>query len=137
MKKESIYKLLIALLLIVNLVQLGGHLFAPKPPHKAGEKFREQAVQLLALDNAQKQQFFELAESHKNAMSALHKQQQQLTERYFQQPTSELLTQITRIDKEKITLTEAHFQDVKKLLTSDQQPQFEAFKQAALRIIIH
>lgn len=157
MKKESIYKSLIVLLLVINLVQISGHFFSPKPPHHSqaksppmppphamqsspthikGALFLKQAMQLLQLDGEQKQQFLKLAKAHESHMSKLQKQQSELTLNYFQQPAAELLENIANLDKQKVTLTEAHFGDVYQLLTPEQQPNFSAFKQAALQVII-
>lgn len=167
MKKETLYRTLIILLLVLNVVQLGGYFFAPKPtlptamaefppPHQGidGElppppsdnlpslgksqrlSFAQKAPRLLQLDDEQSQAFSRLAKQHASNIAKLKKQQNQLTERYFMQPSADLLDEIAEIDKQKVSLTESHFNDVYQLLTPEQQPNFSAFKQAALQVII-
>lgn len=166
MKKETLYRTLIVLLLVLNVVQLGGHFFVPKPtlpvdtmglPPQQGIdgtlppppsdnpssrdkpqrlSFAQKVPGLLQLDDEQSQAFSRLAKQHASHIAKLTKQQNQLTERYFTQPSAELLDEIAEIDKQKVTLTESHFNKVFQLLTPEQQPNFTAFKQAALQIVI-
>lgn len=166
MKKETLYRTLIILLLVLNVVQLGGHFFVPKPtspvatvgfPAQQGIdgalppppsdnlpsrgksqrlSFAQKAPRLLQLNDKQSQAFSRLAEQHASHIAKLKKQQNQLTERYFDQPSAELLDEIAEIDKQKVTLTESHFNDVYQLLTPEQQLNFSAFKEAALQVII-
>lgn len=168
MKKETLYRTLIILLLALNVVQLGGYFFAPKPtlpsdmagfpppppqgidgevlpppsdnlPSRGKSQrlsFAQKAPRLLQLDDEQSQAFSRLAKQHASNIAKLKKQQNQLTERYFMQPSADLLDEIAEIDKQKVSLTESHFNDVYQLLTPEQQPNFSAFKQAALQVII-
>lgn len=167
MKKETLYRALIVLLLALNAVQLSGYFFAPKPTLPTDMKgfpppppqgvdatlpppsdnvasrgqsqrlsFAEKVPRLLQLDDKQSEAFSQLAKQHASNIAKLKKRQNQLTERYFAQPSANLLDEIADIDKQKVALTEHHFNDVYKLLTPEQQPNFSAFKQAALQVII-
>lgn len=164
MKRENVYKILIALLLIVNLAQLGGNVLATEPPRTAidgamppppppsgdgfqsvpkgkladtkGRTFQREAILLLELSDTQKQQFDALAKAHNTEIARLQKQQGELTLRYFQQPSEALLDKIADMDKQKVQSTESHFEAVYQLLNHEQQANFKAFKQAALRVII-
>lgn len=155
MKKETLYRTLIILLLALNIVQLGGHFVTSKSRLSAnttalpkqsehssprdkpqGASFLKEALALLQLNEEQSKVFTQLAQQHASHIAQLTKQQNQLTERYFTQSSATLLSEIADIDKQKVTLTERHFNEVYQLLLPEQQPSFAAFKQAALQIII-
>jgi len=135
MKKESLYTLIIAILLILNLFQLGAFLFAPKPPHHNGG-FRDRAVEILNLNENQKQAFFISAQKHKEAIDDLVNEQKKLTISYFNNPSDALLNSIKEIEIEKIEVTQTNFNEIESLLTQEQKPKFEEFKKQALLLII-
>lgn len=163
MQKETFYQITIAILLIFNLTHLGLQLYAPPsqssghpstkpsvsgPPHPpphlssqrpayaSGKNFQYVAVRQLQLNETQTQQFLALAKAHQERMQGIHEQQKQLITRYFEQPSESRLKRITDLDRQKITVTEAHFQDVFALLQGEQKKHFETFRQNALHKIL-
>lgn len=131
MKKETIYKIAIGILLAVNLLQLYKFL----PPIKQ-DVFRDKAIQMMNLNEKQKELFKNFAEEHRSKMDALYNKQTQLTSQYFDKPSDSLLHLIAKIETEKITVTEQHFSKIKSILKKEQIPQFEKFKKKALNLIL-
>lgn len=138
MKKETVYKITIGVLLALNLLQLIGFLFAPKPQRMRVQKghFENEAVQILNLNNEQQKKFINFAEGHRDKMKILYDQQTELASEYFHQPNDSLLDLITKIETEKISTTQQHFSDVKSILNQNQISDFEKFKKKALQSIL-
>lgn len=136
MKKNHVYITLIILLIILNIAQLGTQFVFPKPPpHVAAQNLKLEIPKMLDLDENQKQVFFELATNHREQIILLQKQQRELTTSYINNPSDSLLNQITDFHKQKIILTENHFNDVYNLLNEAQKVNFLKFKQAAFQVI--
>lgn len=133
MKKETIYKIVIAVLIVLNLLQVVGRYLAHRP---TGEPIK-MAAQRLGLDKKQEVKFRELANAHRNTMIDLQKKQEGLTETYFNKPSDFILNEVTLVEKKKIQATEEHFSDIKTLLNKDQHDEFLKFKKNALNKIMH
>lgn len=135
MKKENIYKLTIAILLVLNLLQLGSFLLAPSPSHR-GDKFAKEAVKIMQLNASQQRTFLHFVEQHRQAMRQVLRLQTQVAEAYFEQPSDSLLKLIADAEIQKVSITQRHFSDIKSLLTPEQLPFFEMFKKKALQAIL-
>ncbi len=139
MKKETIYKWIIGILLVINGIQLAGFLFAPKPPgppmHEGGD-FRDRAIKTLNLDSEQKELFFKSAEKHRTTIDSLNKKQKEIIVSQFNNPSETKLTTIKEIESQKIKATHTNFNEIKKILKPEQMPNFEEFKKQALQVII-
>lgn len=137
MKKNTVYIVLISILLGLNLLQLGKGIFAPKHHFKHKPSFKEKAVQKLELNEKQRQTFNYLAKEHRHQIVKLHNEQTELTAKYFEQPTDSILQLIIDITTEKIKITSQHFEDIEKMLNENQMIGFKRFKKEALRHILH
>lgn len=137
MKKETLYKVLIVVLLLLNLLQLSLFALAPKPPHKHSKNFKEKTIQELKLNEKQRQTFNYLAKEHRNQIVKLHNEQIELTAKYFEQPTDSILQLIIDITTEKIKITNQHFEDIETMLNENQMIDFKQFKKEALRHILY
>lgn len=132
MKKETIYKIAIAVLIVLNLFQVVGRYLAHTP---LGEPIK-MATERLGLDEKQEVNFRELAQAHRNKMIDIQNKQEAWTETYFNNPSDSLLTEISLLQKSKIQLTEEHFRAIKALLNKDQYDEFVKFKKNALNKIM-
>ncbi len=136
MKKETFYKISIAILIVLNLLQLGAMLFRPKPHQDPKANLKNHAAELMQLNNEQKKGFFALVDKHKEQIKDLQQKQNNLTDDYFHQPKDSILTLVSTIESEKIKVTEQHFMDIERILNDNQKPYFEKFKNKALQQIL-
>ncbi len=140
MKRETLYVWIIALLVLVNAVQLGAFLFKPKPPkpprQEQHQDFRGRAVEILNLSETQREQFYKLADKHGAEMEALNRKEKSLTAAYFDNPTELGLDAILTIQSQKVTFTQEHFNEIESIITVKQKPDFEKFKKEAIQYII-
>jgi hypothetical protein len=136
MKKDTVYKLIIALLLALNLLQLATYLFAPQSQQPQKDKFQDVAIKILNLNEEQQQRFHHFAQEHGNKMMPLYKKQSLLTVQYFNQPSDSLLNLIAKLETKKIIATEQHFSEIKSILNQSQVANFEKFKKEALQNIL-
>jgi len=137
MRKETFYIIVIALLIALNLLQLGNHFFDNRPPEdKPPIHLRQRVVNQLNLNKEQEQQFFDLVKNHITEMRSLLKNQHKLSKAYFQQPTDTLLQRLSRFESKKIQITEQHFSDIKSILNEEQYADFEKFKTKALNNLL-
>ncbi len=135
MKREKVYIVIIILLLVLNIIQLVGSMMKPKHrPHR--DNFKANAVKILELNQEQIPQFEELVQSHRARMEDILKKQKGITQQYFDSPNEKSLEEISKIDSEKIKVTEKHFNDIESILNSDQIPAFEKFKKEAIKHIL-
>lgn len=118
----------------------------PRPPiNNVKANFMPKAVEILKLDASQQASFKELAEIHNKEMEMLNKKQLQLLQSKFENLLNSeqneslkdsLNTALVLIEKDKIETTYQHFNDVKNLLTAEQQDNFEPFMKQALEILL-
>lgn len=135
MKKETFYRILIGILLVLNLLQIGFFLFA-KPPHPPKHKFRGRAPEILHLSEEQKFQFHNIARAHHKNMELFNGEEKKLIELYFEEESEEHLHQIQYIQQQKLEFTKAHFEDIRAMLEENQLSYFNEFKQEALQRIM-
>ncbi len=134
MKKDTVFKIIIIVLLALNTLQLAGFLLKPKPLHKS--EFRDIAATILMLNETQKSKLYNFAETHNSKIQGLLKKQNQLLPQYFDTPNDSLLQLITKIETEKIKITKQHFSNIKSLLNKEQLLNFEKYKKEALLNIL-
>ncbi len=134
MKKNKIYVITIVILLVLNLVQLGMTFFMKGPPPPFSKGF--DPIEILHLNSEQKDKFKKYADTHHEKMDAIQQKQRVLTEKYFNNPTDSLKQEIKVLELEKISLTNAHFQDIKSILEPNQLSYFDDFKKKAVHLII-
>ena len=146
MKQLQFYKYATWGLLVLNLSMIAFFfLTRPEPPlpHSA-KSFLPQAIEMLHLDEQQRAAFEQSARAHNQEMNSINEQQQELLLPYFQSladssksiDTEKLVSQIQRLEGDKVESTYRHFQSVKSILRPEQQAFFEAFMNHALRIIL-
>ncbi|MBU2997090.1 hypothetical protein KO500_11635 [Cellulophaga baltica] len=136
MKKENVYKLIIAILLFINLLQLASFLLAPKPQQHPNDRFQDRIIQTLNLNDEQQKTFHSYAKEHAEHITTLLEQQTQIINQYFKNPSDDLLHEISAIESKKITATAQHFFNIKSILKPNQLQNFEAFKKLALQHIL-
>lgn len=132
MQKETFYKVTIAVLIVLNLLQVGARFMAHRLP---GDPIK-MPVRHLGLDDLQEKQFRDLAKAHRQKMTDFRTQQSFLTEAYFDHPSDTLLTQVTSIEGKKIEETGQHFIAIKNLLQESQYDEFEDFKKRSIKRIL-
>lgn len=135
MKKETLYKIVIGVLLLLNLLQIGFFLVGRRPPPDRNRNF--DPVKILHLDKKQADQFLEISISHHEKMVKLQDLQKLATENYFKNSTTEELEELKKLHTEKLKITNDHFNEVKSILKPEQLPYFQRFKDKALHIIIN
>jgi len=136
MKKETVYKIIILILVGLNVLQLAPILLMHKPHQPQNERFEQLAVQKMKLTKEQQDKFLEFAHAHRERMMQLFDRQSDIVVAYFTQPADSLLEQLTQIEREKVEATQQHFNQIKNILNENQLPLFYEFKQQALRSIL-
>lgn len=138
MKRNTIYRIIIGFLLVLNLLQLFGFLFKPKPqrPQLQKDMLEKRAKKMMQLNNEQQHYFLRLVEEHRKRIIKLHDTQIELSKQYFNRPSDSLLKLIANTEIEKISTTEQHFAAIKNILHKKQIPLFERFKKDALKGIL-
>lgn len=100
-------------------------------------------MEILHLNEPQRERFKKTAQAHNQEMAAINQQQGEVLAAFFQQllpstslPDSTALLAVQALEKQKITRTYQHFAEVKALLQEDQIQYFEKFMEKALQIIL-
>lgn len=138
MKRETLYKIAVIVLLAVNVVQISALFLTKRPPDREQRPRdgKPDAVSILQLDTIQNKKFKEFSEQHHRAMSRLQQEQKRYVEDYFIQPSDSLLNSIKEIEVKKIETLEKHFEDMKSVLEDDQLPYYGEFKDKAVKYIL-
>ena len=133
-------------LLVLNLSMVAFFfLTKPAPPDRAeGQQFRNEAMNILQLDEQQRTTFSELAATHNKEMNKLKKAQQDLLKPYFDHLLSEaggvspdsILLQYQQLEREKLVVTYQHFEDIKGILKEGQKDNFPKFMEEAIRALL-
>ena len=151
MKEIKFYKYAVLLLVLINLSIVGFLFFTrpefhqrpPKHEHKA--RFKNVAMDMLALDQQQRMQFELSAKTHHHKMDSLSNLQRKLLKPYFQSLANvpvkssnkkSALNEIQRLEGEKIDVTYAHFQEVKSFLKDGQEEGYNRFVDEAVKILL-
>lgn len=151
MKALQYYKYATWLLLALNLAMVAFFLLT-RPPHnherRGGEQekhdFRNQAIDILALDEVQKEAFLKSVKIHSETMVAIDEQERPLLKKYFQPLLDttltidqvEVMNSILVLEKKKIAHTYQHFSEINTLMRADQEANFADFLQNALEILL-
>jgi len=146
MERRKFYQYATFFLLALNLAMVAFFLLGPPPPQgdPARHGLKDRVAQMLRLDDDQAARFGELAEQHNRHMEELAARQRTLLKDYFlaltdtamHTPTDSLLQAYLELEREKVTFTYRHFQDVQALLRPEQQPLFRTFVREALRTLL-
>ncbi|TSE09177.1 MULTISPECIES: hypothetical protein [Aquimarina] len=136
MKKELLYKTVVIILLVLNIIQVGYTLWVKKPLDKSNRPSKPDAIEILHLDQAQDIQFKKISRRHGKAMSELRNKQKQCIQEYFRAPSNSFLDCIKDIEAQKIKITEEHFEAMKSVLRKEQLIQYKYFKDKAVKFIL-
>jgi protein CpxP len=134
MKKQTILLVIIGLLLLINLGQLTRPFWNSATSNR--DRFDTKVAKDLNLNETQKAQFSQYASAHKKQIDNIQKEQKEVISLYFKVPNDTLLNTITRLESEKIKLTEQHFSDIKSILKPAQISDFEELKSTVLNQIL-
>lgn len=149
MKESTFYKLLIAVLLLINVALVVFVLSRGPGPHgppNGGNPNAEVLVpSQLQLDEEQVTAFKSLAKKHREEISTIGRRQSELLNTYLKTSpdqlespeTLSLLSTISSMESDKLKSTKAHFEDVRKLLNADQQTNFEPFMENSIGRILN
>jgi predicted negative regulator of RcsB-dependent stress response len=132
MRKETITKIIIGVLLTLNLLQLSSFLLTPK---QHPENFQDEAIQILNLNAEQQKSFHKFAKKHANKMKSFYDEEIRLATQYFNKPSDSLLNAMANIENAKVKATDNHFNAIKNILQTSQLKYFTAFKKEALQHI--
>jgi protein CpxP len=136
MKTNTFLKIALLIMFIINVVLIGFMLLGkPKTPLTAREgSVKEMIANKLNLDEEQREAYFALANQHNKAMMEVNRKARPLVREYFsflkmEEPNQEIqdsiLSSLNQLDRDKVTITYAHFEDVKEICNSDQVVAFE------------
>lgn len=143
MKQLQFYKYATWGLLLLNIAAVIFFFFRkPPPPHRADGPKR--AIDILGFDQGQHRLFLASANAHGLKMDTIQSQQQALLLPYFQSITSSfmptnketILSQVEALERDKITTTYQHFQDIKNILGEGKDAEFELFIERILNRIL-
>lgn len=137
MEKKIFYQYTILGLVALNIGVLAFFLFAKshRPPPRFAKNLQSEVIEILDLDQQQAATFRKMAAEHRLKMSAIDERRKKLLLPYLatlsddsesSHPDS-LLQRFQRAEREKITSTYQHFQEIKKILKKEQLPHFEVF----------
>tara|TARA_R110002126_G_scaffold286177_2_gene437652 strand:- start:4558 stop:4971 length:414 start_codon:yes stop_codon:yes gene_type:complete len=136
MKRETLYKVTVIVLLILNLAHISFLVLNKKPQKNFHKNHKQGAREVLLLDHIQDTQFKEFSKKHNESMILLRDEQKQLVKNYFLKPTDSLLNRIKNIEAEKIKITEKHFENMRSVLKEDQLSYYKDFKHEILKSIL-
>ena len=148
MSKYQFFKTAMWGLLTLNMLIIGLYFIPagiiPKPRPPEAFIFEHRAMNMLELDEDQRDHFHEIAAEHAKQMNACNAEQRKMIEGYFmaslndvsQHDPDSLMSEIHILENKKIDFTLKHFQEVKSMLKPEQQPFFDEFVKNALQIIL-
>lgn len=145
MSATSIYKTASIFLLLINVMLIGfiwigrpgaQQMRPPDQRPKGDGSFMLKGQKLMNLDEEQMAIYKERAIAHNKALSPIDRSHKECLLRYFQNQDSLLLEKILDLEKQKIRITDQHFEEIKSLLREDQVAGFAQFKKEALNRIL-
>lgn len=136
MKRDTVYKLIIVVLIALNMLQLAPFLLSRNATQPPVDRFQQKAIKNMKLDKQQEKEFLEFVGMHRDKMMHLFGRQSDIAVEYFTQPSDSLLKELATIERDKIEAAQQHFTQIKSILNENQLPLFEQFKQEALHIIL-
>lgn len=144
MNKLNFYRTAAIALLSINLAVIGYFLFTSSNKgdnlNKKGGKFKHEVVEILHLDKAQKEHFFESAKKHNQMMNLLDKKQSQILQVYFkglveginEEEKERFVAEYNELESQKINGTFSHFEEVKSYLRPEQIDNYNKFVEKAV-----
>ncbi len=142
MKREDLFLWMVLILIVLN----GAILFyflrkeGNPPPHR--DKL---IVEALRFDETQRTEFDRLKQGHRNQINALDEKFKESLENYFLLLRLNTSTQLKKdsielvlasLEQERVSITYAHFQDLKNLCRVDQREKFDAFIPQLIEFIV-
>ncbi|OYU96453.1 MAG: hypothetical protein CFE21_08650 [Bacteroidetes bacterium B1(2017)] len=130
MKKESVWKILVGILLILNLGTIGFLVWDRPANQRNGGKPDHILIDGLKLSAAQIQQFELLKKGHRNSMDSLAEIEKGIRKNIFEEVQKGIgndslqaiyLNQLSSIRTSRDLITLAHFKDLYALCTPEQQ----------------
>lgn len=137
-------------MVILNISMIA-FFFLTKPPHRGlppgeggGPPFKNKAIDVLKLDEGQHAIFLKSVQAHREVIQNTDEKQRDLLKPYFYQlidpeqvvDSDSTLHKFQQLERNKIESTYQHFQEIKSILTPDQQADFEVFMKDALKMIL-
>lgn len=148
MKKLTIYKLIIAVLVVLNLCTLA-FMWFNRPGHERQERRQGEAaaflIKELRLSDEQQQKYQQLRQEHRNIMNKLSEQDKVLHQHFFELLLMEvpdtakvrLLAGLIAINRKQIEIvTYDHFSRINKILTPEQQQKFKLIFKNVLQMVL-
>ena len=144
MKRESILIAMVAVLIVMNGCLLFYFLDNGRGPGEQPPPNRDKIIiEALELDRDQQEQFKQLKTEHHDRMMEINDQSNQLLEHYFsllhdgraeEKDTIEI--RLAKLEQQRVSVTYAHFDDLKKLCHEDQKEKFDAFLPTLIEFIL-
>ncbi len=141
MKQLQFYKYATIGLLLLNLGMLT-FFFLTKPKHHSRKDFKRGAVDILKLDDEQRETFFNLVKGHQQKMKVFSQHQKELLSPYFNslidstEVNQDVFDKVEELERQKIESIYQHFQEIKSILREEQMPGFEEFMNHVMKRIL-
>jgi len=141
---NNIYKIGFFTLLLVNLVLLALFSF-PSKPGVSQQGVKELISEVLAFTEEQKELFGEMAKNHRDLINELDKEEKTLIRQYFdnlnidnksQINNDSILEEISQVQQKKVSLTYAHFEELKSICTEEQLSDFDKIMDAMMQVLL-
>ncbi|PKL78424.1 MAG: hypothetical protein CVV25_11660 [Ignavibacteriae bacterium HGW-Ignavibacteriae-4] len=148
MNKLNFYRTAAIALLSINLAVIGFFLFANgnrgEHPQMEGPDFKHKVIEILDLDNSQKELFYESAKRHNQMMNSLDKKQSQILQVYFrglveginEEEKERFVAEYNDLESQKINGTFSHFEEVKSYLRPEQIGNYKKFVNKAVKRLL-
>ncbi len=134
MNKLKIYKIAVALLLLINMGTLG-FMWLNRPPAPDARGPFTFIVKATAMDDAQQATYRQLRDQHRSEMEGSRKQNREIREQLFNllaqhgendPEVQQLADSIAATRRKEELLTYTHFRRVREICRPDQQVKFDA-----------
>lgn len=147
MNQVKFYKITTLVFLILNISVISFFFITkPKPQHgpHGNNHFMKEVVKDLQLDKVQYEKFSTSAKKHNQKMVQISHSQKKLLRPYFISISNDnndinkdsILAEVQKLEVQKVNETYLHFEEVKKLLNSEQVKSFDKFLSKAIRKIM-
>jgi periplasmic protein CpxP/Spy len=146
MKTSSLLKIGLLIMVLINIALILLIVGKPKlPPPGAGRDFKSTIAKKLQLDEQQQEIYFKSAEKHNQEMASINQAQRPLIRNYFNLLKEEnqnleirdsLLAEIKEVEQKKLTLTYAHFEELKEICNPDQKVLFEEIMDDIIQVLL-
>jgi len=146
---NKMFKIGFFILLVLNIVLMTLFVMAPKPLRpesgRSQSSIKDEISSELGFTEEQKVRFDEMAMNHREAIRNLEGQERSLMKSFFGRLVSEntnqekeiLLGQIVQLERDKIEITYAHFEELKGICTGEQLTRFDKVLSRIVPILIN